>query len=328
MQGLFSIKTEKIADNTEEMRDIQRLLNKECERFENVVSRVDKNVYGDIAVGLTFIKEKLESEIKSVGVLANILENIKQLYISADKIIFARTQFEIKNSIGTNLSEETVDNTDEVDPTTLSYEECLQYRIDYATDENTKRLYEKYIKKIKIKDNDYDGTPHYNNFWNYVVYDKDADETNVRGEGCTYFHEVGHLIDDKSDLFGFTSTDGSYDFYDVLSSDLDNYINKIMKENGYTDRQDAYDELSDWLAEDVDMKNGISDILRGLAGENVETKWGHSSDYYDEKSICKEAFAHFFEAGMSSDSTKLDYLKEIFPGVYEEYQKMIEDELN
>lgn len=213
------------------------------------------------------------------------------------------------------------------DASNMTYGEYLQYRYENAADENTKAIYEKYIKNIRIKADDYDGTAYYDSFWNHIKYSEDADSENERGVGCTYYHEVGHLIDDQSDWFGFTSTDGSYHFYDALKNDVDVHLSRIMKENGYTDIQDAYDRLSDWLMVDANMKNGVSDIVNGLTDGNACGRWGHADNYYSESSISKEAFAHFFEAGMACDSIKLEYIKEMFPSAYEEYQRMLRDEL-
>ena len=75
------------------------------------------------------------------------------------------------------------------------------------------------------------------------------------------------------------------------------------------------------------MKNGVSDLVNGLTDGKACGGWLHEDSYYNKNSIAKEAFAHFFEAGMSADTTKLDYIKEIFPSAYQEYQKMIQDEL-
>lgn len=273
--------------------------------------------YMQIQNALNGIKAEIVQETKNLENLRNALENIVKLYIQADRVSFSFID-KVEQT-----SKEDEDSMDE-----MSYEEYLQYREENAVDENTKKLYEMYKDKIKIKDDDYQDVAHYNVFWNHIKYDKDADAGNERGVGCTYFHEVGHLVDDKSDFFGNTSTDGSYDFYDKLSEDLDNYIDDIMETNGYTNREDAYKDLNEWLLMDGNMKNGISDIVCGLTDGDASGAWAHSSDYYDDKSICREAFAHFFEAGMSDDPTKLEYIKEVFPSAYDEYQKMLEDELN
>lgn len=123
-------------------------------------------------------------------------------------------------------------------------------------------------------------------------------------------------------------TDGSYDFYDKLNQDLNKYIEEIKEENGFSNNKDAYSYLSQWLWEDEDNKNGVSDLVNGLTDGVASGKWAHSDDYYNKKSIANEAFAHFFEAGMSADSTKVEYIKELFPSAWDEYQTMLEDELD
>ncbi len=209
----------------------------------------------------------------------------------------------------------------------MTYEEALEYRRQHAVDENSRLLYERYLNRVRINDDDYEGGAHYNSFWNHINYDADDDSRNRRGIGNTYYHEVGHLIDDRSDLFGFTSNDNRYDLYGALESDLNNFLDRLMEENGLTNRDDAYDALSDWLISDPHMMNGISDIVTGLTGGRASGWWMHSQSYYNHDSIETEAFAHFFEASMRCDSIKLDYIKEIFPEAYEEYQQMIRDEL-
>ncbi len=101
-----------------------------------------------------------------------------------------------------------------------------------------------------------------------------------------------------------------------------------MEDNGYTNKEKAYDDIAAWLKRDADMKNGVSDLVKGLTNGKSVGYWEHDSDYYTEDSIAKEAFAHFFEAGMSDTSIKLDYIKEVFPNAYEEYVKMIKEELD
>lgn len=252
-----------------------------------------------------------------------MLGEIIDIYIKTEKNIPEKISELIESAC--SLEKEDGKNG-EINPETLSYDEYLQYRIDHAVDENTKKLYEKYANKIKIKNDHYEGRAQYDDIWNHIEYNRGSDETDVRGRGYTYFHETGHLIDDKSDWFGSTSTDGRYDFYDKLFSDVENYVDKLMKENGYTNRNDGYDALSDWLFDDPDnLKNGLSDLIRGLTEGKASGRWGH--DDYNKKSICHEAFAHFFESGMREDPTKLNYVKEIFPEAYEEFQRMIQDEL-
>lgn len=207
-----------------------------------------------------------------------------------------------------------------------SYDDWLKYRYDNANDPRTRELYDKFKDKIVINSDDYNDTAHYNGKKNHINYNKEDDLESKKGPGTTYYHEVGHLIDDQSDWNNYTSVDSRYDFYEKLSNDVDNYLKKIMKEEGCS-KKEAYQHFSNWLLEDPDAKNGVSDIVNGITDGKSCGRWSHSDSYYNEKSISKEAFAHFFEAGMSANPEKLAYIKEVFPSAYKEYQKMIENEL-
>lgn len=319
MGNNFYINTKEVNESIVAMDKVKTELICKSKQLDLLSCDILGTGYMQIQNVLDRIKTEIVQETKQIENLCSTLGIIVKMYIQADQINLSLADW------ASNKGEDVVteDSTDE-----MSYEEYLQYREENAIDENTKKVYEMYKDKIKIKDGDYQDTAHYNDFWNHIKYDKDADADNVRGVGCTYFHEVGHLVDDKSDFFGNTSTDGSYDFYDKLSEDLDNYIDDIMETNGYTNREDAYKDLNEWLSMDGNMKNGISDIVCGLTDGEACGAWAHSSDYYNDKSICNEAFAHFFEAGMSDDPTKLEYIKEVFPSAYDEYQRMLEDELS
>ncbi len=274
-----------------------------------------------------------EAVLKNLDKIIAHLENDKDACKDLGKKLaliaarYEKTENEISGLYKSGIKAENENKDNKPNTDKMSYDEYLEYREKNAVDENTRKLYEKYKKKVKIKDDDYDDTAHYNPTWNHINYNEDEDNENPRGRGSTYYHEVGHLIDDRSDWWGDTSSDGSYDFYNKLDNDLDNYINKIMKEKGYTKKADAYEYLSSWLWDDPDMKSGISDLVNGLSEGKACGRWLHDDDYYNERSICCEAFAHFFEAGMSDDPTKLNYIKELFPSAYEEYQRMIRDEL-
>ena len=50
---------------------------------------------------------------------------------------------------------------------------------------------------------------YYNYVFNYIVLNEDEDALNSTGFGWTYFHEVGHLIDDYVADFGVVSNDKS-----------------------------------------------------------------------------------------------------------------------
>ena len=270
---------------------------------------------------LNLMPDVIQKHLMDMQVMDNALREIIELYKQAENTI--RDNANNGGTSGNGSSQ-----TEPVDPTAnMTYDEILEYRAENAVDENSARLYERYRDRINIADDSYDGTAHYSRDTESIYYNAENDATNERGAGNTYYHEVGHFIDDQSDFFGYTSTNGRYDFYDCLQDDVNNWLQNYMTEHGCS-IDDAYDALSDWLYTDPNMKNGISDIICGITNDRASGRWSHADSYYNDASISKEAFAHFFEASMASDPTKLDYIREMFPTAYAEYQQMIQDELN
>ena len=213
----------------------------------------------------------------------------------------------------------------------MSYDEIIEYRCEHAINPLCRKLYEKYEDEIDVDDYKYteDGRPAglYEYFWNEINLNEDNDLTNERGYANTYFHEVGHCMDDVSDLNGYTSNDMDYDFIDVLREDYENLLLRLQDVYKIS-KEEAYDKVNEWLDVDQDMKNGVSDILKGLSNGEIEGKWGHSDNYYTDKKIEREAFAHFFEAGMSYKPQKLLYILEVFPNAYDRFNEMIKDEIS
>lgn len=206
------------------------------------------------------------------------------------------------------------------------YAGCAERR-ENAIDDEVARLYDKYKNKIHIGSDTYKDGAYYNPIKNKVYFNWEEDAENPRGAYCTYYHEVGHMIDDYTKWWGDSSSSKS--FTKALQSDFDNYVSKIMKENS-CDRTKAYEIISDWLWEDADNKNGISDLCGGLSGNKCLGVWGHKDSYWSGKKeydvpdkVNNEAFAHFFEASMATDDTKLDYIKELFPTAYDEFKKIV-----
>ncbi|MBE6758559.1 MAG: hypothetical protein E7554_00525 [Ruminococcaceae bacterium] len=299
-----------------------------CLQLQNLPAVIEDKI-GE----LTTVQKALRRNSPIAGIVAKIpvyrlREHIRDLNAVARALSAIIEQYAgTENGIISNIGGSSGGSKGK-DPSQMTYLEYLDYRRENAVDPRTRELYERYLSQIVINDDDYDGTAHYSPSNGYINYDADEDSTNPRGQGTTYYHEVGHLIDDRSDGNGFTSVDGKYEFYDKMQQDYDRWVERVMHENGFSTREQANEYISDWLWEDADNKNGISDIVYGLSEGDAGGKWGHDASYYNETSTSQEAFAHFFEAGMADDSTKLDYIKEVFPSAYEEYQRMLNDELN
>ena len=133
-----------------------------------------------------------------------------------------------------------------------------------------------------------------------------------------------YYIDDVLDLNDEVSKDAEYDFMHVLRSDYDNYVSEVQKKYDLTE-EETYDWIEKWLEEDENMKHGISDLFKGLSNGEIDGAWDH--DDYSKAMIENEAFAHFFEAGMSYKTIKLDYIQEVFPNAYKKFEEMLSERM-
>ena len=164
------------------------------------------------------------------------------------------------------------------------------------------------------------------------------EKTHLKGQA--YFHEVGHAVDDFIDGFGNASNDNSYDFYEALQEDFEKCLKDVIKSNN-CNKQEAYDSIIESVCSDI-YYLGLQDILCGLAVKNdlkvegrgiyynhVTRNEDESEDYsyYTKKHIEREAFGHFFEAGMDYNTKNLQEIKKYFPTAYEMYHKMLSDDI-
>ena len=73
--------------------------------------------------------------------------------------------------------------------------------------------------------------------------------------------------------------------------------------------------------------NGVSDIIHGLSYETIVGCATHptseNGSYWNNMSLCQEAFAHMFEAQF--DELKYNRMKEFFPSALKEFETMLED---
>ena len=223
----FYVDIVKMENINQELERISQKMNLIKGNYERVQSRLIAKM-PQLTGAMNAIDRGMDQQVQISNKCKTTLETIIISYKNNEKQILEKEQG-IESLIEVSSKEQF--KTSRVDPYSMTYEEYLEYRYENAVDENTKKLYKKYMKNIKIKDDSYDGTAHYDGFWNRIKYDKEADSNNERGRGCTYYHEVGHLIDDQSDFNSYTSTDRSYKFYDKLKQDIDCWMKKIQKEH-------------------------------------------------------------------------------------------------
>lgn len=191
---------------------------------------------------------------------------------------------------------------------------------DVSTNDVAKNLYSEYQNEICIADNNYMGTAHYNPFTSAIKLNTSADAENCTGPGSTYFHEVGHFLDDRAGN-GHAWLSSEPAFRSALEKDVDKYIDNTMLIFGCS-QEEAYDIVSGQL--EGDSLAGVSDIFGSLTGCRCQGDWGHSVNYWlrDTSNVEKEAFANMFEASIGSED-KIVQMKRFFPTAYATFENII-----
>lgn len=189
-----------------------------------------------------------------------------------------------------------------------------------GTNELAKDLFDEYSSQIRIVDYDFTGTPFYNSLSNGIKLNAIADMYNSTGSCSTYFHEVGHMLDDLSGN-GHAWLSSDPDFKKCLVQDVETYIQKTMIRT-HCEMQEAYDIISEEIS--GDWNAGVSDIFGSLTNCRCQGDWGHHYTYWqrDNTRVEKEAFANMFEASIGS-TKKIEAMKKYFPSAYSRFEYII-----
>lgn len=156
----------------------------------------------------------------------------------------------------------------------------------------------------------------------HIKMDLDKDSKNTRGKYSTFFHEFGHLLDDRSNESSRPNISFSVKFYNTIVQDWENQKLKY----GNKPWPFVKGKIIEELRQDGDLASGCQDIIGGLTLNEVRAGWGHSTKYWTRNKdkridIVSEMFAH-----MSSGYTnpeRLVIMKKWFPETCKEFESMI-----
>lgn len=174
---------------------------------------------------------------------------------------------------------------------------------------DAKRVFNKYVSNDSIIDHNYEGTAIYEGGKIKMHYG--ADLSNSRGAGATWFHEHGHLIDEKA---GNVSNNNQ--FYDLLQLE-------------YLDILDRFDYDINTIEKQLySMRNhsAVSDMINGLSDDKIKGVATHpvrfnGESYWSKKSVLQESFAHMFECQF--DKIRYNEMKNYFPKSLEFFESLL-----
>lgn len=296
-----------LRDYAEEIPRICNKLEEDIQRLLNVYNNVSENVgpHNDLFEEMILtIKRAEEISNESISELAYMLK------CTADKM-------ESYINHGASYGTVTLGNTD----VKQRYHSEVNKRLNSAgTNPVVKELYNEYANSIRVVDYDYQGTPFYNSVSNGIKLNAMADLHNSTGNMSTYFHEVGHMMDDYAGN-GHAWLSSDPEFAKALRDDIEAYVNHTMITK-HCNLDEAYDIISEEIS--GDWNAGVSDIFGSLTGCRCQGDWGHHITYWqsDPTKIEKEAFANMFEASVG-DERKLNEMKRFFPRAYSKFECII-----
>ena len=203
------------------------------------------------------------------------------------------------------------------------YSQAVQSRLNSEeTNPYARRLYNEYSEFIRIVDSDFTGTPFYNSVSKGIKLNIMADLHNPTGNISTYFHEVGHMLDDYAGNGHSWLSDDPL-FRDLLEQDAESYIHKVMLEK-HCDIEEVYENVSEEIS--GDWCANVSDIFGSLTHCRCQGEWGHHYTYWDGDTsrVPKEAFANMFESSIGS-AEKIDMMKKYFPNAYKRFEYLLNE---
>lgn len=187
-----------------------------------------------------------------------------------------------------------------------------------------------------------------------IIAECNADPEKVT-PGLAYYHEVGHLIDDRLEADG-AATDKNTAFRQAIDKDVNAFVDNYMKENGITDRKAAYKSINDMMSGDDAINYApIGDIFSGVTSRDaegtkdqmmamwtgddsseglqpdqmdyVQGKRYHMKHYWDqdENRVSSEAFANMFETYMGGTPQQRELMERILPTATVEFKNMVQE---
>jgi hypothetical protein len=161
-----------------------------------------------------------------------------------------------------------------------------------AMDTDLKGVYNKHADQLKCNDSNFQGTAKFDPDENGFKFDHSADLNNPLGQGNKFFHESGHMIDRLGGQKD-TGVQLSDDLNNSINQDYNDAISKVCGEFD-CDSETAKIFLSGKLSANPNASNVVSDAFGGLSQNEVHGKWGHDTNYWNERgpdAVWKETFA-------------------------------------
>lgn len=202
------------------------------------------------------------------------------------------------------------------------YKSVISSRYEMS-EPRVRNVFDRFSSTLEVQDAEYSPgqTPHYSPVGypghpRGVYYNATEDMNNPRGQGSTYFHELGHMIDHASTGYQ-GNLSNSYDFANALIADGQNVLSMYSSMS-----PEQQSNFSNYIHQD--FAHSFSDLIDATTNGQLYGSYGHSREYWQrDGNLQAEAFAHFFEASMGGGQ-KMELLSNLFPTSFGMFSDMID----
>lgn len=170
----------------------------------------------------------------------------------------------------------------------------------------------------------------------HITAKKAAEGGNIGTPYQTFFHELGHLIDNKAVSPTYADNLISAKLTDLIKADWDNYREKLMTELNLQGKRKAYKnakaverliEIAKGGGKSIDLTvwGDVSDMIEGCTGIRYPLGAGHGAAYHKEAGItATEFFAEACSAAIVNPAS-FEKIKMIFPNALSELVKIVKE---
>lgn len=325
--------------------NIKKILKEQIDHIKELSRKMHdmKEILEDVIRCYSITEAKLSGDLEGLKVLGEYLEDYFSdiFYDAANQWKDWKDSYKERkeNVVGRISDKDTREGFSE------DYKDVLQQIYEDVPQEyeDARNLYDKYSRDVVVADfNTVDekgkASPYHSG--GELHLNTNADLSNPRGDGTTYYHEYGHFIVYKEGwVDGANCKDEFLEFETSLRDEVSAYIDAYEQtykqegiELGYSgSKLEKYieDQTKAAINADIngpskeyyDINNGLSDIIDSVSNGKYQPSYGHPDGYWDANPsrVANEAFAQFFSAQMTGDTTEIENMKEIMPETYDIY---------
>ena len=142
----LNVSTSKLIFLVKQFDQIQRQIDSHISQLDSIRKEMNKGEYRELDKTIDIIISQIKEDKNCVANLEIYLESIQKIYYKTENKIVQNGNLLEKNS-----SNNQVGDNGSASPSDMTYKEFLQYRIDNAADINTRKMYEKYLKKLESR---------------------------------------------------------------------------------------------------------------------------------------------------------------------------------